>query len=106
MNGRDNITLLTVEFMPEKATATALGISLMSLRRNASMQNRLRATSISGHPYYSVKDVDEVKREFKAYVLRKGMKGKPTTIKERKARGEVILYGITCYPKLRNIKRK
>ena len=106
MNGRENITLLGIEFMPERPTAEALGISLMRLRRSASMQHRLRATNASGHPYYCVKDVQEVKLELGNYVLRPGMKNKPLTIKERKARGEVILYGITCYPKLRNIKRK
>lgn len=107
MNGRDNITLLGKPLMPERKTAEALGLSLMFLRRSPSLQRRLCATSVQGHPYYSEADVLDVKAELQGVVMRSKMKAKdkPKTIAERRARGEMVLHGIVCYPKLRNAKR-
>jgi hypothetical protein len=104
-NGRINIYLLGNEMMPERSTAVTLGISVMRLRRCPALQRRLRAINVKGHPYYSLTDVNDVKAELSGYVMRTGMKHKPMTFAERRARGEVILYGLTCYPKLRNIKK-
>lgn len=105
MNGRDNITLLGKVLLPERKTADMLGVSLMFLRRSPSLQRRLCATSVQGHPYYSEIDTMDVRRELQSVVIRSKMKNKPKTIAERRMRGEMVLYGIVCYPKLRTAKK-
>lgn len=108
MTGRAIVTLMGSEFMPEKKTAEMLGISLMKLRRTPSLQHRLRATSIKGHPYYCAVDVREVKVELEGYIMRSKMsrRDKPVTLHERRIRGEVNIHGIICYPRKRSLFRK
>lgn len=108
MTGRCIVTLLGADFMPEKQTAEILGISLMKLRRTPSLQHRLRATKIKGHPYYCAVDVREVRVELDGYIMRSKMRkaDKPGTLQERRMRGEVNLHGIICYPRKRVLMRK
>lgn len=98
-NGRDPVWLGDTKFIPENITAKRIGISIMRLRRSATLANELRAIELGCHTYYLEIKVDEVVEALSDYIIRSHMRKPPVTPEHRKDRGETILYGLTVYPR-------
>ena len=88
-------------YVCESDTAKRLGICVSRLRRSLALHKELGRVYLYSHPYYRDVDVTRVSEELSRYELRSALKVKPSTIAERSARKETILYGMVVYPKRR-----